>query len=398
MLFYESIVVAVISYFILRGLSKSYTRFRTTLTIGAATLVVYTVWAIARYAHAPLRPLVVALAGTWCFCALLIVAVGVPWLLARGLLRITRRSVIGRLVPQRAPEPDVRVQTRRDFLATVAVPAVSLSLGGVCSIYGGHKLWVARRTLHVRGWPKALDGLRIGQITDTHVGDFISPAWVANAIAILNDSGVHLQVMTGDLLDDLYYVESSFRALDSCRAPLGMLCVLGNHEKMHGRLEPMLAGYRARSAMGRVRLLLDERAVLQHQGAELNVVGVDYPMHVNGSHVLPRRDRDALMRNSAQRAFAGIDRKQALLCLSHHPDFFPIAQQYGARLTLAGHTHGGQLAIGGRPLISPYEYDLGHYTLGDSHLYVSGGTGHWLPLRYGVPMEVTILTLRSSDA
>jgi predicted MPP superfamily phosphohydrolase len=395
MLFYESLIIAVIGYFVLRGLSKIYTRFRTNLVIGAACLLVYGTWAVLRFAHAPLRPLVVVLAGTWCFCVLLTIAVGVPWLLARGSGRLLRRFLIDRVVPRRAPEPNTRAQSRREFLATVGLPAVSISLGTVCSAYGGHKLWVAQRTLHIRNWPKALDGFRIGQITDTHIGDFISPAWVANAVAILNDAGVDLQVMTGDLLDDLYYVESSFHALELCQARLGMLCVLGNHEKMHGRLPPMLAAYRARSAAGRIRLLLDESTVLQHNGGSLNVVGVDYPMHVDGSHVLPKEEQLMMMQRSAARAFSPVARNQGLLCLSHHPDFFPFAQQRGAHLTLSGHTHGGQLAIAGRPLFTPYEFNLGHYQRADSHLYVSGGTGHWLPLRYGIPMEVTIITVRS---
>lgn len=396
MLFYESIILAILAYLVFRGLSKSYRTVRASVIIALSALVVYGTWALGRFVHAPLRPLVVVLAGTWCFCVLLTLAGGVPWLLVRGLGRVVRRVLVDRIVPRRAPEPDAKTQSRRDFLATVAAPAVTLSLGGVCSVYGGNYLMVARRTLQIRHWPKALDGLQIGQITDTHVGDFISPAWVANAVAILNNAGVHLQVMTGDLLDDLHYIEPSFRALELCQAPLGMLCILGNHEKMHGRLQPMLAAYRARAAAGRIRLMVDESTVLQHNGSKLSVVGVDYPMRVNGSHVLPKQEQRELMRRSAERAFAAAREARALLCLSHHPDFFPFAVQRGAHLTLSGHTHGGQLAIGGEPLFTPYEFNLGHYQRADSHLYVSGGTGHWLPLRYGVPMEVTIITVRSA--
>ena len=83
------------------------------------------------------------------------------------------------------------------------------------------------------------------------------------------------------------------------------------------------------------------------------------------------------------------------IVLAHHPDFFPHAAKHGAALTLSGHTHGGQVGAFGRSLTGfGFKYPLGRYRLGDSHLYVSGGTGHWFPFRLGVPREVTVLTLR----
>jgi predicted MPP superfamily phosphohydrolase len=176
-----------------------------------------------------------------------------------------------------------------------------------------------------------------------------------------------------------------------------MHCILGNHEKMHHRLEPVLDAYRAHRASGRVRLLVDEHTVLEHNGGTLCVVGVDYPMHINGSHVLRKEEQYRMMQDSAQRAFPSVSsRRSGLLCLSHHPDFFPLAQECGAHLTLSGHTHGGQLALFGKPLFAPYRFNLGHYERAGAHLYVSGGTGHWLPLRFGVPMEVTVITVRSA--
>ena len=81
------------------------------------------------------------------------------------------------------------------------------------------------------------------------------------------------------------------------------------------------------------------------------------------------------------------------MALSHHPDFFAFAAARGAVLTLASHTHGGQVALFGRPLIAAYYYMHGPYTLGTSHLDVSAGVGHWLPLRVSVPREVVIVTL-----
>ena len=391
MLIYESLVLTIIAYCVLRGLSPRFSTRRATLVIGTAAIAVYTAWGLARYAHAPLRPLLVVLAGTWVFSGLLALVVGLPWLLIRGLIRAARRLVL-----RRPAVTGASVQSRRDFMEAIALPTVALSLGGIGSLNGLKELVVVERTLRVRNWPRTLDGFRIGQITDTHVGDFIGPEWVAYGVRLLNAAQVQLQVMTGDLVDDLHFLEPSFAALESCQAPLGMLCVLGNHEKMHRRLNPIMAAYRARRAAGRLRLLVDESEVLEHKGVRLQVVGVDYPMHVNGQHMLPRVERLRFMQMSAEKAFSSVRREQPLICLSHHPDFFPYAQERGAQLTLSGHTHGGQIALLGKPLFSTYRYMLGHYQLGDSHLYVSGGTGHWLPLRYGVPMEVAVITLRSA--
>ena len=331
------------------------------------------------------------IAGTWVLACLIGIAVGLPVLLVKGSRRVWRR-VTNRTLNSLAQVDE----GRRQFLGNVALPAVALSLGGGGALGGAANFVVTRRQIRVRNWPKALDGFRIGQITDTHVGDFIGPDTVARAVEVLNTAQVHLQVMTGDLVNSLKYIEPTFDALERCRAPYGMLAVLGNHEKMHHRLGPMLDAYARRRGQGPIRLLVDEHAVIRHNGALLRVVGVDYPMHENGNHFLRRPERLALMQESAKVAFAQVlTSEHTLICLSHHPEFFPLAAERNVSLTLSGHTHGGQVAIGGKPVFSTYAYMLGHYQLADSHLYVSGGTGHWLPIRYGVPTEVTVLTLRS---
>jgi predicted MPP superfamily phosphohydrolase len=102
------------------------------------------------------------------------------------------------------------------------------------------------------------------------------------------------------------------------------------------------------------------------------------------------------MRRSAEKSFSNVGKEETVLCLAHHPDFFPFAADRGALLTLSGHTHGGQISILGiNPCAFVFQYILGWYKRGDAQLYVSGGTGHWIPFRIGVPTEVTILTLRA---
>ena len=391
MLIYESAALTVIAYLILRGFSSWIRSRRGLLTCAALALAVYVPWLLLHVLHAPLRPFVTLTAGTWVFAVIFCVAVGLPLLIPLLGWRLWRRLKRGAGQPQNPQD-----EGRRQLLAGLALPAIAFSLGGAGALGGSGEFVVVRLELRIRNWPKALDGFCIGQITDTHVGDFIPADAVARAVDVLNDSGAHLQVMTGDLVDNLAYLESTFEALERCRAPYGLLAVLGNHEKMHNRLGSMLSAYAARRSRGQIRLLIDEHEVIRHNGAALCVVGVDYPMRVNGNHSLRRPERLARMRKSADVAFESLaDVDLPKVCLSHHPEFFPFAASRNVSLTLSGHTHGGQVAILGKPLFAPYDFMLGHYQLGRSHLYVSGGTGHWLPVRYGVPTEVTVITLRS---
>ncbi len=325
--------------------------------------------------------------AVWSVSVLLGVVFGAPFVLARWWKG--RRSAAA---PGEATG-HVNLE-RRSLLVNAgrAVPlvAVGTATAGVAS--GSSGFVVREQEVRVRNLPAALDGFRIGQITDIHVGPFISPEYVRAAVQAMNDAGVHLQVMTGDLADDLDQLDDTLAALEACRAPHGMLAILGNHEHWRG-LDAFLAGYEALAKRGApVRLLVDEAHVIEHSGERLRVVGVDYPMGGRTPFVKAQR-----MRKSAEVAFQGVSPDETVLCLAHHPSFFPYAAERGACLTLSGHTHGGQVAVLGIPLFGfAFEFMLGRYRQKDRHLYVSGGTGHWLPFRIGVPPEVTLLTLRKA--
>jgi predicted MPP superfamily phosphohydrolase len=327
--------------------------------------------------------------AAWSVTVLIVVLFGTPFVLVRWWER------------RRASASQARGTTglvdleRRSVLMNVgqAVPimAMGTSSAGVLSGVSGFE--ILELEVRLRDLPPALEGFRIGQITDVHVGPFISTDYLRAAVEAMNTAGVHLQVMTGDLIDDLGQLDGTMEALAACKAPHGMMAILGNHEHWRG-LRRILEGYESLERRGApVRLLVDESHVLEHGGERLRVVGVDFPI-VGRNNPLQRGQR---MRRSAEVAFQGTSPGETVLCLSHHPSFFPHAAEHGAHLTLAGHTHGGQVALLGIPLFwFAFEYMLGRYRNKDSHLYVSGGTGHWLPFRMGVPAEVTILTLRKA--
>lgn len=316
------------------------------------------------------------------------------WFVAMGLLVLVGWPFAIARYRQLRSAPAGMDPVRRGFITQVgqALPVLAVGTSGAGVVAGFSGFEVRQVEVRLKGLPPALEGFRIGQITDVHVGAFIDTAYVRAAVAAMNEAGVDLQVMTGDLLDDLSQLEESMAALETCKAPHGMLAILGNHEHWRG-LRPILAAYEASARRGSpVRLLVDEAHVLEHAGQAVRVVGVDYPMAGRGIGAKLER-----MQHSASVAFEGMVPGELVLCLSHHPDFFPLAAERGARLTLSGHTHGGQVAILGWPLFRfAFDYMLGRYRRGDHHLYVSGGTGHWLPFRLGVPAEVTVFTLRAA--
>jgi uncharacterized protein len=333
----------------------------------------------------------------WLFSGLLIVVIGTPLLLGRGFYLFGRGllTMRKRLKPAKAA---VDMGRRNLLLSSVPMAVLTASTASTVSaastITAMKSFEIRREEIRMRGLPEALDGFRIGQITDVHVGTFIEPEHLARAVDTLNEEGVDLQVMTGDLIDDMSKVDPTFDALERCSSRHGMLAVLGNHEKFRG-LRSVLAAYERVAPRGRVRLLIDNSTVINHKGAPIRVVGVDYPMPGIGRQNTQRLQRDLYMKASAEKSFAGIREGEWIICLSHHPDFFPFAAERGAGLTISGHTHGGQIALFGKSLFNIYDYMLGRYRRGESHLYVSGGTGHWLPFRFGVPTEVSVLTLRS---
>ncbi len=318
----------------------------------------------------------------WTLAAVMVVLFGLPLVLVRGW-RERRRAAASATV-------DLE---RRSLLASAgrAVPFVALGTSSAGIVNGSSGFELREVEVRLKDLPTGLEGFRIGQITDIHVGPFISVEYVQAAVRAMDAAGVHLQVMTGDLIDDLGQLNETMAALAECRAPHGMLAVLGNHEHWRG-IEEILEGYEVIARRGGpVRLLVDASHVIDHGGQRLRVVGVDYPLG-RGPGV-----KDRLMKRSAEVAFQGISPDEVVLCLTHHPSFFPHAAQRGAHLTLAGHTHGGQVALLGIPLFGfAFEFMLGRYRWKDRHLYVSGGTGHWLPFRMGVPPEVTIFTLRAA--
>jgi hypothetical protein len=278
---------------------------------------------------------------------------------------------------------------------SIYLPAAYVSCfllaGLILSLTSTAAFVVREETVRIPGLPPDLDGFRVANLSDVHIGRFIDVKELNRGISTINEHKVDLLVVTGDLVDDVTQLESAMRVLEQSTAPYKTVAILGNHEEM-GDLPKILSIYSQHKA--RITLLVNENIAIARGSAMLHIVGVDYPMNPKGGHRLPRADENAAMSTRADMAFTGLVAHDTILALSHHPAFFPFAASHGAQLTLASHTHGGQLRVFGRPLIDAYPYLQGPYRLGDFYLDISAGFGHWLPIRFGVPREIVIVTLR----
>ena len=234
--------------------------------------------------------------------------------------------------------------------------------------------------------PGDLDGLRIVHLSDIHLSVFLSEAELARVIDAANELRPHLAVMTGDLISTFGDpLDACLRQLARVRAEAGVIGCLGNHERYAGVEDETAAGA-ARLGM---RFLRRHAERLRFGGATLNVAGVDY-------EPLWRRPR----------YLAGAERLAAPgavnVLLAHNPDVFPVAARKGFDLTLAGHTHGGQVSVeildrslNTARFMTPYIYGL--YVREGRAAYVTRGIGTiGIPARIGAPAEIALLRLRKA--
>lgn len=271
----------------------------------------------------------------------------------------------------------------RDAIALIAIVYTLFALVGYA---GSRRLVVAPLTVTLPSLPEALDGLRIAQICDTHIGPQTSRSQLARIAAAVRGAQPHLIAVVGDLIDDFAPdVHLYSQALGDLAAPLGVYIVPGNHEVYAGWSE-VLPRLRALSHT----LLVNESRVLEHNGARLAIAGTGDPAagRIPGPGA-PAPDIAATL--------SGIPDDVFTIVLAHNPALWPPLATAGVPLTLSGHTHWGQLSINraGWSLANVFlELAMGVYRRGDSLLYVSPGTNYWgIPFRIGARAELSILTL-----
>ena len=272
---------------------------------------------------------------------------------------------------------------RRMFLHTTQ--AALLCSPAVITGYG---VFIQRVDLSLReqdlkfpGLPKDLDGLRLVQVTDIHLSPFLSERILARAVDMANETRAHLALVTGDLISTARDpLDICLKQLSRLRADAGVFGCLGNHE-IYANAEDYVEQQGAR--LGH-RYLRHRAEALKFGQATLNLAGVDYQA-------------------SRKPYLVGAERMVAPgafnVLLSHNPDVFPVAARQGYQLTIAGHTHGGQVRVeilhqdlNIARYFTPYVDGL--YRRDGAAIFVSRGIGTIaLPARLGSPPEVNLLRL-----
>lgn len=301
----------------------------------------------------------------------------VPYEVALLLSRLSRK-----LRPLPAPAAELADHSRRTFVQRVAVGgAVSLGLGSTLygTLLGRHDYTLETVPIKLAKLPRALDGFRIVQLSDLHVGNFVADFELSRGLELVARARPDLIVLTGDLIDhDIGHLPRLGRFVRSlaAHAAHGVFAVMGNHDHYAGVAQVRQV---LRSAGSQV---LDNRHVRIGDGA--------------GSFVLAGLD-DVVGDPDLQRTFAGASPDLARVLLSHNPGFFPQSFSF-SDLTLSGHTHGGQISLFINPaeLVLRHGFVRGHYVKDQSQLYVNRGFGTaGPPTRIGSAPEVSCIVLHS---
>ena len=246
--------------------------------------------------------------------------------------------------------------------------------------------WVVMRRadVFVAGLHPDLDGLRIVQLSDLHIGALTPRSWGERWASAANREMADLVVITGDLVTSGVAFHGDIAdVIGSLTARMGVAVAMGNHDYF-GEGEPLISLLRARGAW----VLRNEGRVLARGAGRMYLAAID--------DTWTRRD-------DLDQALSARPAGMPTLLLAHDPKRFADAVVRGVELTLSGHTHGGQVAL---PFFArhvslshlAHRYHLGFYREGASTLYVHGGLGTTgPPIRLGVPPEIAVFTLRAAN-
>jgi uncharacterized protein len=293
---------------------------------------------------------------------------------------VTRRITGAEPVASEVP-PATQGMSRRQMLRTTALALPVLGTLGATAISIPQKTRFRVRpiALRVPGLPAALEGLTITHISDTHVGKFTRGHVLDGMAETVNRLKSDLVLLTGDLID--HSIDDLPEALDMIERlnpGRGLFNIEGNHDLFDGP-EAFASGHADRG----IPLLRDQLAQLRLRGHPVEILGMRWSR------------RDEAMRSQVAALAELRDPDAFPILLGHHPHAFDAAAEHGIPLTLAGHTHGGQLMltrdIGAGPML--FRYWSGIYQKHASSLVVSNGAGNWFPLRTAAPAEILHLTL-----
>ncbi|HEX8651402.1 MAG TPA: metallophosphoesterase [Pyrinomonadaceae bacterium] len=251
------------------------------------------------------------------------------------------------------------------------------------------RLVVNETRIVLAGWPHALTSLKLAVISDLHAGSpYVDEEKLRQVVSKTNEQKPDLILIAGDfVIQDViggHFVEPEMIAdkLKGLRARYGVFAVLGNHDWWYDGERVM----RAFNGVG-IRVLENDVAQIQQEGRSLWVVGL----------------ADLWTRTpDIAGTLEKVSDEEPVIALTHNPDIFPNIPSR-VILTIAGHTHGGQvnLPLFGRRIVPSHygeRYAIGHIQEAGHHLFITPGIGtSMIPVRFRVPPEISVLTLVGGD-
>ena len=299
------------------------------------------------------------------------------WGWARGRVVLHRRRGL------EAP----RDPGRRGFFGQLA----HMGVVGTASGVAGFGFFEARKTpdvvevdVPIAGLPAALDGLRIVQLTDIHVGPTIRGEYLQRCVEVANALAPNIIAVTGDLVDGFVpMLRNDVAPLAELRANDGVYFVTGNHEYYWDG--PAWCAEVERLGL---TVLANAHRVIERDGARLLLAGVT---DISAGGMVAEHS------SSPVKAKAGAPECDVRVLLAHQPRSVFAAAKAGYDLQISGHTHGGQYFPMNLLVYLAQPYVAGLERHEDMWIYVSRGTGYWgPPARMGAPAEITLLRLRAA--
>ena len=307
--------------------------------------------------------------------------------------------------------PSVHKISRSSFLKNMSFATASLFFGlmswGI--IVGRFNYKKHRLKLNLKKWPKSLNGLRIIQISDLHLGSFTSTKPVEDIVKLINEEQADIVLFTGDLVNNNYWEADEFIPhLAKIKAKYGKYSIMGNHDYgdylgIDKRSEEGLKEWnenltnflKVHQQIG-FDLLLNENRKVEINGSAFNLIGVENWGAGGFSKY-----------GDFQKAITGLEATSTSILLSHDPSHWDAEVRkhtFPIELQLSGHTHGMQFGIElGNFKWSPAKYKYpqwaGIHNNDSKKLYVNRGLGHLgYAGRVGIYPEITVFEIHSLEA
>jgi len=239
-----------------------------------------------------------------------------------------------------------------------------------------------RIDIELANWPAALNGFRIVQISDIHIGPILDRRFARAIVDRVNALDPDLIAVTGDLVDGaVEKLADEVAPFGDLKARHGVFFVTGNHDYYSGVVD-----WVAKADELGMRVLRNEWVEIGDSRGRFDLIGVDD----HRGNMVGDDGREDL-----PKALAGRDPARPAILLAHDPSTFRGASKLGIGLQLSGHTHGGQIWPFEYLVRAAVPYVAGHYRVRESQLYVSRGTGFWgPPMRLFAPAEISEFSIR----